>query len=77
MSKKLNSPVPRHGPPQKLKAAQLSKPLNAVKFADSPSTSLRDATGYFSLYLPKAFLVTEGFYSPRGSGSERLAEGES
>ena len=58
MSKKLNSPGPRH--------AEFTQ--------ESPPTTLCKAIEYFGPSLPKAFVVTEGDYSPRGS--EGMARGE-
>ena len=58
MSKKLNSPVPRH--------AEFTQ--------ESPPTTLYKAIAYFGPSLPKAFVVTEGGYRPRGS--EGMAGGE-
>ena len=77
MSKNVNSPVPRHGPPRTREAAQLlNRSLKAVPRVtqENHPTSLREAMRYFGPSLPKAFVVTEGCYSP--GGSERMAEGE-
>ena len=61
---------------QARKAAQLVKrPLSETNYTvESEPTRLSEAEEYFALCIPKAFLVSEGVYSPKRS--EGLTKGE-
>ena len=63
-------------PLQARKAAQpVERPLSEIKYTEEiEPTRLSEAEKYFALCIPKAFLVSEGVYSPKRS--EGLAKGE-